>query len=116
VTHGCYLRPGSTRAQLDYLIERLQLCAEIAPFTRCTVCNGTLELESTANASAEAPPAVRRHHSAFWRCLGCGRLYWQGSHWQAMRRQIESICPTVTLPGEASAIEPPSAPRSPGDA
>jgi len=115
VTHGCYLRAGSTRAQLDYLIERLQLCAEIAPFTRCTVCNATLDLESGASAGAEAPPAVRRRHSAFWRCLGCGRLYWQGSHWQAMRRQIESICPTLTLPSESSGIEPLSASTSPRD-
>lgn len=93
VTHGCYLWPGSTRAQLEYLVQRLQLCGEIAPFTRCTLCNGTLEESDAARVRAEVPAAVAQRHTQFWRCLGCGRLYWRGTHWQAMRRQIDAICP-----------------------
>ncbi len=93
VTHGCYLRAGSTGAQLGYLIERLQLCADIAPFTRCTMCNGALSGVDAAAVQSEVPAAVACRHQQFWRCQGCGRLYWQGTHWQAMRRQIEVICP-----------------------
>jgi uncharacterized protein with PIN domain len=93
ITHGCYLRPGSTGAQLDYLIQRLDLCAEIAPFTRCTLCNAGLAAVDAADLGASIPPTVRRRHTHYWRCQGCGRLYWRGTHWQAMRRQIESRCP-----------------------
>lgn len=93
VTHGCYLRSDSTASQLAELIRRLQLCAEIDPFTRCTRCNGLLMSLSPDAAAAEIPPRVREHHEEFWRCGGCGRIYWKGTHWEAMRRQIASICP-----------------------
>lgn len=97
VTHGCYLRSSFLRAQLDELVRRLDLCAEIAPFTRCTVCNGTLMGAEPADLQSAVPPAVYRRHREYWRCGSCGRLYWRGSHWVAMRRQIESICPSLSI-------------------
>lgn len=98
VTHGCYLRSGSTASQLAELIRRLQLCAEIDPFTRCTRCNGLLMPLSPDAAAAEIPARVRERHAEFWRCRGCGRIYWKGTHWEAMRRQIASICPASAAP------------------
>jgi uncharacterized protein with PIN domain len=100
VTHGCYLRPGSAEGQLAYLVERLQLCAEIAPFSRCLECNGTLAPVEPAALAGEVPSAVLARHRRFWRCTACGRPYWKGSHWAAMRRRIEGICPGALGPGE----------------
>jgi uncharacterized protein with PIN domain len=93
VTHGCYLRSDSSASQLGELIGRLQLCAEIDPFTRCTCCNGLLMPLSPDAVAAEIPPRVRERHAEYWRCGGCGRIYWKGTHWEAMRRQIAAICP-----------------------
>lgn len=95
VTHGCYLRQGTTRAQLAYLIQRLQLCAEIAPFTRCMACNGPIAAVAPATVEVLVPPAVYARHQAYWRCAGCARVYWKGSHWTAMARQIEALCPSA---------------------
>jgi uncharacterized protein with PIN domain len=102
VTHGCYLRSGSTAGQLAELIQRLQLCAEIAPFTRCMVCNGLLESLAPDVPPREVPPRVRERHRDFWRCGGCHRLYWMGSHWEALRRQVATLCPTEPRPGEGA--------------
>jgi len=93
LTHGCYLRSGSSRRQLDELVRRLDLCAEIAPFTRCMACNETLMVVDPAAVQSEVPPAVYRRHQEYWRCQGCARLYWKGTHWEAMRRELEGICP-----------------------
>lgn len=93
VTHGCYLHSNQTAAQLDELIRRLQLCADIVPFTRCTLCNGLLQSLPSDAAASEIPPRVCERHSELWRCGGCGRIYWKGTHWEAMRRQIAAICP-----------------------
>jgi len=104
VTHGCYLRQGSTGAQLGELVQRLQLCAEIAPFTRCLVCN-----EGIVPVTAEAvpdlvPPAVLARHDELWRCPGCNRIYWKGSHWAAMHRRIADLCaPTLGCAAETAA-------------
>lgn len=93
VTHGCYLRSHATAAQLAELIQRLQLCAEIAPFTRCTLCNGLLEPVPPEAVAPGLPPRVRERRKDYWRCPGCGRVYWKGTHWQAMGRQIAALCP-----------------------
>ena len=97
VTHGCYVRSGSARDQIEELVRRLDLCAEIAPFTRCTVCNGSLAGVDPASVESAIPPAVYRRHRDYWRCRGCGRLYWKGTHWAAMCRQIESMCPCASI-------------------
>lgn len=92
VTHGCYLRATTTSAQLAYLIERLQLCTAIAPFSRCIVCNGGLAAVTPESVQAEVPPRVWSTQRDYWRCRECTRVYWKGSHWTAMSRQIAELC------------------------
>ncbi len=92
VSHGCFIRPGPTGEQLAYLVERLQLCAELRPFSRCMRCNATVSPVSLAAVRAAVPRGVLQSTDRFWRCDGCGRLYWQGSHWQAMRARIDRLC------------------------
>jgi len=98
VTHGCFIRAGPTWRQLADLVERLQLCAEIAPFRRCTVCNATVEPVSPAAVHGQVPPGVRAREREFWCCAGCGRVYWKGSHWRAMQQRIAGLCPAQALP------------------
>lgn len=100
VTHGCYIHPVAPQEQLAYLLEHLQLCPEIAPFNRCTLCNGLLEERLPAQVQSQVPPRVQASQEVFWRCRGCGRLYWQGSHWHAMVRRIQALCPDYApVPG-----------------
>jgi len=93
LTHGCFVRPGSPRQQLKALATRLQLCGAIAPFTRCMACNETVVAVAPADVRDQVPAGVLARHHAFWRCTGCGRIYWRGSHWRAMKRRIGGICP-----------------------
>jgi len=92
LTHGCFVRPGSTWQQLKALVTRLQLCEAIAPFTRCIACNETVVAIAPMDVRDQVPAGVIARHDAFWRCGGCGRVYWRGSHWQAMQRRISAIC------------------------
>lgn len=109
VTHGCYIRPGPTRTQLAALLQRLQLCAEIAPFSRCTLCNAELEAIAVERVRTALPPDVAARHQEVWRCRGCGHLYWQGSHWRAMRKEIARLCSAdgalaLTTPGSSQPV------------
>jgi uncharacterized protein with PIN domain len=92
VSHGCHVPPGSTSDQLAALVRRLQLCGSIRPFTRCTMCNGRLTPLTRKEAALLVPPGVTSRYREFWRCAGCDRIYWKGSHWESMRRRIASIC------------------------
>ncbi|MGQ9689813.1 MAG: Mut7-C RNAse domain-containing protein [Thermoproteota archaeon] len=54
---------------------------------RCTVCNGELEeigFEDVRRAMGSPPKGI----SKFWRCKDCGKIYWKGSHWRNISRQI----------------------------
>ena len=37
------------------------------------------------------PPYVYLTQERFAECPACGRLYWQGTHWQAMNRGIAGL-------------------------
>jgi uncharacterized protein with PIN domain len=92
VTRGCYLRAARPEEQLAYLVRRLYLCRLVRPFTRCTACNTPVEPVGREIVAARLPPSVRRLHDHFWQCGGCGRVYWQGSHWRAMAGRIARLC------------------------
>lgn len=92
VTHGCYVRQQKPREQLVYLLERLDLCRLLRPFSRCMRCNTALQ-RSAGNPPGELlPPRVRDRQHQFWRCPGCGRVYWRGSHYRQMQAFIATLC------------------------
>ena len=43
VTHGIFLRPGTTKEQVRYVLDFLSLKNRIKPFSRCLLCNTVLE-------------------------------------------------------------------------
>jgi len=89
VTHGCFVHAQRPREQLRELIDRLDLARSLQPFTRCLACNTPLAADKAA-LHDRLPPAVRDAHGRFTACAGCGRVYWQGSHWRRMRAILDA--------------------------
>jgi uncharacterized protein with PIN domain/sulfur carrier protein ThiS len=98
ISRGCYVRNVRPREQLAYLIERLDLCRRINPFCRCMACNHELGAVTRASVLEQLPPGVARIHQRFLRCDGCGRVYWEGSHYFRMLEWIVQLCPGYQLP------------------
>jgi hypothetical protein len=67
--------------------------------SRCAVCNGALEPVSHAEVADRVPPYVLRTQSEFYRCPGCERIYWPGSHLEAMRDLMEKFTEEKTTDG-----------------
>ena len=89
LTHGCYLREDRPLQQLAILAQRLDLSVDPPRPCLCMLCNEPLvEIDKQAIA-AQLLPATRAHHERFWRCPSCDRIYWRGSHWQRLRRNLE---------------------------
>ena len=78
------------RRQLAQVVRELGLQAE-PEFTRCIECNTELEPRTREEARPHVPPYVHRTQSAFLACPSCGRHYWQGTHWQRMKRDLGRI-------------------------
>ena len=75
-----------------------EVCQRLGPpphaaLSRCAVCNSVLEPISHDQAAQLVPPYVLRTRTKFRRCPGCGRVYWPGSHLQAIRAQLDAFTP-----------------------
>lgn len=79
--------------QMREVIRQLGLDQHFGPFTRCLECNQRLEARPKGAVKGKVPPYVYRTQANFLECPACGRIYWRGSHWEAMRRRLERFFP-----------------------
>lgn len=91
VTRGYWLRNLSLDDQVRELLRRFDLAASLRPFSRCMHCNTELESVDRGEVLHRLPPAVAREHEEFLRCPGCGRVYWRGSHYRALRDWVADV-------------------------
>ena len=91
VTHGCFVRSQDPEQQLLFVLRRFHLAAAVRPFSRCMRCNEPLRPVAKADVLHLLPPMVRIEQQSFSRCPRCRRLYWPGSHWQRMRRRLDTL-------------------------
>ncbi len=84
------VRSDNLEEQIREVSSRLQL--RVVDFlSRCSLCNTALVEASPSEVGASVPEGVRERHSTFWRCPGCGKVYWQGSHWDRMVERFNDL-------------------------
>ena len=57
---------------------------------RCMSCGGVLQAQAKEAVAERIPPRTARWKDDYWTCLSCGRLFWQGTHWQRIARALEA--------------------------
>jgi len=75
---GAYVRGANPDDQLGDVLDRF--APRLAPWTRCTACNGMLAPARKADVERLLLPGTRRTYREFARCAACGRVYWRGAH------------------------------------
>ena len=91
VTHGYFIRSDDPKKQLTEVIERFQLQNFFRPFTRCSNCNGGLEEVSKANLTTLLADDTLNYYHEFWKCKDCGKIYWEGSHFEKILNWIDRL-------------------------
>jgi uncharacterized protein with PIN domain len=89
VIHGCYLREIKPAHQLLEIFARLSLARHATPFTLCLECNAPLRSTGKGEVLERLPPSVRERFDRFSTCDVCGGVFWEGSHWQRMRKLLD---------------------------
>jgi uncharacterized protein with PIN domain len=79
-----------TQAQLALVLERLHL--PLRP-PRCMACGGELAEVSRELVADQVPPRSLAWATRFWQCQGCGRPFWQGTHWQRIAEVLGRLVP-----------------------
>jgi len=77
--------------QMRQLMETLDLNRQFRPFTLCLECNQPLVERSREEVEGRVPPYVYKTQKQYMECPACHRIYWQGSHWMAMKRKLEEF-------------------------
>jgi len=91
VNTGYYPRSQNDEELTIEVIRRFQLLEAIAPFTRCLRCNENLREVAKADVIEKLEPLTKIYYERFRRCIGCGQIYWAGSHFQKLQKRIETL-------------------------
>jgi uncharacterized protein with PIN domain len=77
--------------QMKQVVETLNLDIYYKPFSICLECNRILVEVSRAQVRKQIPPYVLKTQNQYMECPACHRYYWQGTHWQAMKRKLVGL-------------------------
>ncbi|NES87608.1 MAG: Mut7-C ubiquitin/RNAse domain-containing protein [Moorea sp. SIO2B7] len=91
VTYGYYVREKNPDEQIVEVLRRFNLFESIQPCQRCVRCNGLLEAVDKELILDQLMPQTREYINEFHRCRQCGKVYWQGSHYQKMQQFIQEL-------------------------
>jgi uncharacterized protein with PIN domain len=76
----------------DQLTETLQFFGLAGPynlFSRCLRCNRKLQPVAKAVILHRLEPKTKQYFNTFKTCPDCGRIYWRGSHYDAMTAKLK---------------------------
>lgn len=87
-----FVAARDVRNQILEVVRALGLAPDAAKFfTRCTLCNATLESVEESAIADRVPPTVRDRHVHFVRCVGCDQVYWRGSHVDRILAELSTV-------------------------
>lgn len=90
VTHGYWVRSVLVARQVEEVVRRFDLAGLIRPFCRCAACNGLIEPVAKQEVLHALEPKTRQYYDEFYRCLACGKIYWEGSHVGKIRERFKT--------------------------
>lgn len=88
---GHRIMSGNPVGQLEEVMKRFDLFHNIRPFTRCMECNNLLAYVEKEKIMDQLLPKTRSFYDEFRKCQGCGKIYWEGSHYESMKKFVDSL-------------------------
>ncbi|MFB7271408.1 Mut7-C RNAse domain-containing protein [Streptomyces sp. NPDC056244] len=84
---GAYIYSDRPDDQLRDVLERF--APALAPWTRCTACNGELGAADKDSVQEQLEQGTQRSYDVFAQCRACGRVYWRGAHHARLAAIVE---------------------------
>jgi uncharacterized protein with PIN domain len=91
VTHGYWIRSTKPDEQIQEVLSRFDLFAQIRPFQRCLICNGIINGIDKKKVMNRLPAKTALYYEKFYTCSRCGKIYWKGSHHQKMNAFVQKL-------------------------
>ncbi|MEU9009659.1 Mut7-C RNAse domain-containing protein [Streptomyces sp. NPDC048479] len=84
---GAYIYSDRPEDQLRDVLGRF--APVLAPWTRCTACNGRLTDTDKDSVQAHLEQGTQRSYDVFAQCTACERVYWRGAHHARLEAIVE---------------------------
>jgi uncharacterized protein with PIN domain len=95
VTNGklraVHIKHDDPEQQVQEVAAALNLDCHFKPFSRCIECNRVLVARSREEVKGLVPGHVFETQTVYTQCPACHRVYWPGTHWQAMVRELNDL-------------------------
>ena len=85
------IKQDNPRTQIQEVVKALNLNYNFKPFSLCLECNQTLVPRGKEEVQSLVPPHVFETQTQYTECPACHRIYWQGTHWQAMVKKLQDL-------------------------
>ena len=92
-----YIESIDLKEQLVQVVANYNLKITSA-FSRCSLCNSLLDPVDKKEVEGKVPEKVFNLQDEYWECQKCKKFYWQGTHYQGIKKKLEE------LEGKASAL------------
>ena len=86
-----FILSDEPQLQIHQVIDALDLEHQLRPFTICLECNQPLVERNKDKVKDLVPPYVFQTQSQYMECSACHRIYWRGTHWQAMTKTLRKF-------------------------
>ncbi len=91
VKKGYFVRSQKPVEQIKEVIIRFQLQSSIEFLSRCIECNGIISHKAKKDIEKNLKPGTSIHFNKFYRCSNCGRIYWEGFHFESMQAYYREL-------------------------
>ncbi len=83
------IKSDKPEQQMRQVVKTLSLDCQFRLLTICLECNQLLEERNKQQVQDLVPPYVFRTQNQYMECPACHRIYWRGTHWQAMTEKLK---------------------------
>mgnify|MGYP001201218689 CR=1 FL=1 len=85
------IKDDKPEQQMHQVIATLNLDCQFKPFAICLECNKPLLEMNKQNMKDRVPDYVFQTQNQYMECPTCHRIYWRGTHWQAMVNKLKEF-------------------------
>jgi uncharacterized protein with PIN domain len=85
------IKQDDPKLQVQEAVKTLNLNYHFKPFSLCLECNQALIARDKEEVQGLVPTHVFETQTQYTECPACHRIYWQGTHWQAMVKKLQDL-------------------------
>lgn len=89
ISQGYFVQNHLPKEQVLEVLRRFHLRDSIQLCSRCLDCNIPIVPIAKEKVAEQIPPMVRQFYKDFYVCPKCQKIYWEGTHFEHMKKSVE---------------------------